>query len=329
MQLVVFILPENSKLSIIGSLDFFIESPKMADPLSEVISLLQPKAPYSKLAEASGPFRLGRDDLDEVFYCMLLFGRVCLEVDGKAKLVLSAGDFVLIPAVAAFTFSSLDPPPPPGLRNHPVTGEDGIVRIGVSEGAAEVQLLVGHCSFASPDADLLVSLLPDFVVVPGEGRLATLAALVRDEARADRPARDVVVEHLLQVLLIEAFRSTTQPDATSGLLCGLTDARIGPTLRAIHAAPEYAWAVPKLADAAGLSRSAFFSRFNRIVGTAPMRYLLNWRMTLAKHMLRSGRFGIAEISDRIGYGSASAFSTAFARHVGYPPASYAKAMVAE
>lgn len=301
----------------------------MADPLSEVISLLRPQAPYSKLAEASGPFRVRRDDVNEVFYCMLLSGRACLEVDGKAPLALSQGDFVLIPAVAPFTLASLDPPPSAGVRSLPIAGEDGITRIGASDGPAEVQLLVGHCNFASPDAELLVSLLPDRVVVRGEGRLATLAALVRDEARADRPARDVVVEHLLQVLLIEAFRSTTQPDAPSGLLGGLADARIGPTLRAMHAAPDHAWTVPELANEAGLSRSAFFTRFNRIVGVAPMGYLLNWRMTLAKHMLRSGRHGIAEVSGRIGYGSASAFSTAFARHVGDAPARYAKAVAAE
>ncbi|MEO1016761.1 MAG: AraC family transcriptional regulator [Pseudomonadota bacterium] len=297
----------------------------MADPLSEIISLLQPQAPYSKLVETSGPFRVRRDDVNEVFYCMLLSGRTCLEVDGKAPVKLGTGDFVLIPAVSPFTLSSLDPSPPPGLVSRPIPSEDGIVRIGSPEGPADVQQLIGYCSFASPDAQLLVSLLPDRVVVRGEGRLATLAGLVRDEARADRPARDVVVEHLLQVLLIEALRSSTQSEASSGLLRGLSDARIGPALRAIHAAPQQAWSVPDLANEAGLSRSAFFTRFSRIVGAAPMGYLLNWRMTLAKHMLRSGPHAIAEISDRIGYGSASAFSTAFARHVGEPPARYAKA----
>lgn len=297
----------------------------MADPLSEVISLLRPRAPFSKLAEASGPFRVHRDDLNEVFYCMLLAGRARLEADGKPPIVLSAGDFVLIPAITAFSLSSIDPPPPQGLVSQPAPGADGVVRIGTSEGPADVQQLVGHCSFASPDSGLLVSLLPDMVVVRGDGRLATLAALVRDEARADRPARDVVVEHLLQVLMIEAFRSSAQPDATPGLLRGLADARIGPALRAMHAAPGHGWSVAELAHEAGLSRSAFFTRFNHVVGLAPMGYLLNWRMTLAKHLLRSKRHGIAEVSVRVGYGSTSAFSTAFARHVGSAPARFVKA----
>lgn len=300
----------------------------MADPLSEIISLLRPQAPSSKLAEASGPFRVRRADASEVFYCMLLAGRIRLEVDGRPPLTLGAGDFVLVPAITAFSVSSVDPPPPPGLVSEPVLGEDGIARIGPPQGPVEVQQLIGHCSFGSPDADLLLSLLPDMVVVGGGDRLASLAALVRDEARADRPARKVVIEHLLQVLLIEAFRSSTETGATPGLLRGLADARIGPALRAMHAAPDRPWTVPELARAAGLSRSAFFTRFNRIVGVAPMGYLLNWRMTLAKHMLRSGAHGIAEVSSRIGYGSTSAFSTAFARHIGHPPARYARAAAA-
>lgn len=323
------ILPSEARFSIIVSINYVIVSPKMSDPLSEVISLLRPQVSSTKLAHASGVFRVCRDDVDEAFYCMLLSGRVSLEVEGRAPAILSAGTFVLIPAVAPFAMSSLEPAPPAGLLSHPVLGADGITRLGTSDGPAEVQMLVGHCSFGSPDADLLVSLLPDMILVRGEDRLATLAALVRDEAQARRPARDVIVEHLLQVLLIEAFRSMPTCDAPTGLLRGLADARIGAALRAVHATPDYAWTILELANEAGLSRSAFFTRFRRIVGTAPMGYLLNWRMTLAKHMLRAGSYGIGEVSNKIGYGSASAFSTAFARHVGTAPARYAKALPAE
>ncbi|AWF83434.1 AraC family transcriptional regulator [Microbulbifer sp. A4B17] len=301
----------------------------MCDPYSEIISLLQPQASYSKLVHASGAFRVRRDDMDDTFYCSLLSGQACLKIDGKEPLILVAGDFVLIPAAKSFTFSSVDPPPSKGLLSQPVEGEDGIFRLGPPDTEPSVQQLIGHCTFASPDAELLVSLLPDMVVVHGEGRLAALTGFLRDEARSDRPARSAVVEHLLQILLIEAFRSAAEPCATAGLLRGLADLRIGPILRAMHAAPDRSWTVPELAREAGLSRSAFFARFNQIVGVAPMSYLLNWRMTLAKHMLRSGQQSISEIANRIGYGSPSAFSTAFTRYVGSPPARYSKAIECE
>lgn len=54
-----------------------------------------------------------------------------------------------------------------------------------------------------------------------------------------------------------------------------------------------------------------------------MEYLQGWRMSLAKDLLRRKAGGLAEIAERVGYGSASAFSTAFTRHVGLPPKRFA------
>ena len=50
-----------------------------------------------------------------------------------------------------------------------------------------------------------------------------------------------------------------------------------------------------------------------------MEYLLAWRMAVAKDLLRPDEIGLAEVAERVGYGSASTFSTAFSRHVGVPP----------
>jgi transcriptional regulator GlxA family with amidase domain len=160
------------------------------------------------------------------------------------------------------------------------------------------------------------------VVVRGESRLADLTRLVRSEARADRPARDVVLEHLLQVLLIEALRSTSEADGAASLLRGLADPRLAAALRCMHAAPDRSWGVAELAREAGLSRSAFFTRFSRIVGLPPMEYLKTWRMALAKKYLRESQGTVAEIAARVGYGSGSAFSVAFTRQVGCPPAHF-------
>jgi len=81
--------------------------------------------------------------------------------------------------------------------------------------------------------------------------------------------------------------------------------------------------VAALAREAGLSRSTFFERFGREVGVTPMAYLLAWRIALAKDLLGREGAGVAEVAERVGYGSVSTFSTAFARHVGRPPIHYA------
>jgi AraC-like DNA-binding protein len=92
----------------------------------------------------------------------------------------------------------------------------------------------------------------------------------------------------------------------------------------MHAAPDQPWSVAELAASAAMSRSAFFERFTRVIGTPPKEYLLAWRMAVARDLLRSGRLAIAEIAERVGYSSSSTFSTAFVRYVGLPPARYAR-----
>jgi AraC-like DNA-binding protein len=91
----------------------------------------------------------------------------------------------------------------------------------------------------------------------------------------------------------------------------------------MHGHVARSWTVAQLARPAGLSRSAFFERFTRTVGVPPMQYLLAWRMAVAKDLLRQPDLGLAELAARVGYGSASAFSTAFRRHVGQPPSRFA------
>jgi AraC-like DNA-binding protein len=295
----------------------------MTDPLAEVVTLLQPGASFSKLASAAGPWRVARSDAGRPFYCAVLEGRCRLAVDDQPSIILEQGDFVLLPSANDFTMSSLEPPPDDEPTGHLELGPRHY-RLGRPDGPAEVRMAVGYCAFGSADTALLLSLLPRFIHVRGEPRLATLVQLVDEEARAARPARDVILAHLLEILLIEALRADNGAAAAPGLIRGLADERLATALRRLHEDPTRAWTVPDLAREAGLSRTVFFERFRRIVGLTPMDYLLAWRMALAKDMLRREGGGVAEVAERVGYASASTFTIAFSRHVGVPPARYAK-----
>lgn len=295
----------------------------MIDPLAEVVTLLQPAAPFSKLASGAGRWSVRRSEAGRPFYCAILDGACRLTVDGREPLILEPGDFVLIPSAFDFTASSLEPPPDACDSAHVVL-PDGEVRHGSPSETPDVRMLVGYCVFSSPDARLLVSLLPQLVHVRGEHRLSTLVELVREEARARRPAREVILAHLLEVLLIEALRSSAGTAASPGLLRGLADERLAVAIRRMHESPTRAWTVAQLAKEAALSRSAFFERFSRAVGLAPIEYLLGWRMALAKDLLRRKALTVAEVAQQVGYSSASSFSVAFTRHVGLPPTHYAQ-----
>lgn len=300
----------------------------MTDPLAEVVTLLQPRARFSKLVLGTSPWRISRSDSGQPFFCVVLEGGCRIAIDGREPIELLSEDFALAPSTHGVALSSLQAPPPGVETPPPFALGNGEFKIGPLDGPTDVRMLVGHCSFGSPDASLLVSLLPQFVHVRGERRLATLVQLVREESREQRPAREVILARLLEVLFIEALRSTAGTNASPGLLRGLADVRLAAALRGLHDRPAHAWTVAELAREAALSRSTFFERFSRAVGVAPIEYLLAWRMALAKDLLRRCEVSVAEVAERVGYSSASTFSVAFARHVGEPPTQYARAQAA-
>ena len=297
----------------------------MKDPLAEVIALLQPRTVFSKRISGAGRWAVRYSEFGQPSFCAVLEGRCRLAVDGERVLTLETGDFVLLPATPGFTMSGFEPARPERIDPRLATSPTGEVRHGTRGGRPDVRLLGGYFVFDSPDAALLVSLLPALVHVRGLPRLALLVGLVGEEASEQRAGRDLVLTRLVEVLLIEALRATPGDDAPPGLLRGLADARLAPALRHMHGQLTRSWTVAELARTAALSRSAFFERFTRTVGVTPMEYLLSWRMAVARDLLRRQDLGIAEVAERVGYASASTFSTAFSRHVGQPPSRYARA----
>jgi len=296
----------------------------MVDPLAQVIAQLRPRTLFSKAISGAGRWAVSYDAFGHPGFCAVVEGRCRLAVAGEAPAILEAGDFVLLPATPAFTLSSLQPARARRIDPSATESGDLEVRHVRRDGPADVRLRGGYFHFDSPGAALLVSLLPVMIHVHGDERLATLVRLFGDEAERQRPGRDLVLARLVEVLLIEALRATRSRQAPAGLLRGLADERIAGALRLMHGDPARAWTVQALAREAGLSRSAFFDRFARAVGLRPMAYLLGWRMALAKDLLRGGRLPLDEVARRVGYGSASTFSTAFSRHAGQPPGRFAR-----
>jgi len=297
----------------------------MSDPLSEVIALLRPRTVFTKGISGAGRWAVRYAEYGEPSFCTVLEGSCRLAVDGQRELILQAGDFVLLPATPGFTMSGFDPVAPKRIDPKVIRAAADEVRHGTPDGPPDVRLLGGYFVFDSPDAALLGSLLPAVIHVRGAERLSTLVRLVGEESNESRSGRDLVLTRLVEVLLIEALRTTPAEDAPPGLLRGLADQRLAPAIRQIHDDVARPWTVTQLARAATLSRSAFFDRFTRTVGIPPMEYLLTWRMALAKDLLRQPDTSLIEVAQRVGYSSASTFSTAFKRHQGQPPSRYARA----
>src|SRR5260221_2791879 len=124
------------------------------------------------------------------------------------------------------------------------------------------------------------------------------------------------------LLLGEAVRAYAAPRANqeTGWLKGLAAPHVGRALALIHQKSNVHWSAEALAKEVALSRSAFVERFTALVGMPPIRYLPLWRLETAKLNLREARGTIAQLAHSVGYESEEAFSRAFKREFGLPPA---------
>jgi AraC-like DNA-binding protein len=171
---------------------------------------------------------------------------------------------------------------------------------------------------------LLDALPPVMTLSPSiDDPLRDVITLLSRELAGTEPAQQIVLDRLLDLLLVMAIRSDFRRSTTAPRWYRASaDSRLSAALQAMHENPARQWTVPQLADISGLSRAAFARAFRKALGQAPMQYLTEWRMTLARDHLRAGDLTLAQIADATGYGSPFAFAAAFRRHHGDPPGTW-------
>lgn len=296
------------------------------------MSLLRPEAVLSKVITGGGQWSVRKPRYGDPAFCLMLDGFCVLDADGLDSIELRRGDFLLLPETPEFTLSgSRDVAPVFNPLDH---SRD--TRHGSASEPVTMRMLGGYFRFDRANAALLVALLPPVILVrsgqPGAARLSTLVELIAGEADADGACRDVILQRLVEVLLIEAIRVHTGPELGSrgrGLIAGLADPVLAPALYELHADVARGWTVEHLARVAAVSRAVFAQRFTRTMGLTPMQYLLEWRVALAKDLLRTERPSIAQVAQRVGYQSATAFTTAFTRVAGCSPTDFARAAASD
>lgn len=170
----------------------------------------------------------------------------------------------------------------------------------------------------------VVAALPPVLVLPlhaVDGLEQTLGLLFAETERV-RCGHRLLADRLFEVLLLQLLRwLLDHPEdggMTEGLIHGLAHPKLARALTAMHENPGAAWALEPMAQAAGMSRSAFAAEFKRQVGTTPAEYLLRWRVSLAQSMLLAGS-SVKLASDKLGYANAASFTRAFVQLVGVSP----------
>jgi AraC-like DNA-binding protein len=263
---------------------------------------------------------------------------------------LEAGDVIIFPHGESHTMCSH-----PGMKATPISAvfsqssPDATPKVVFGGGGRKSRFICGYLN-CDQRFDPLVSALPTMLVVrssndyaaveaidhngtrpakvpQGSGTwLSTTLKFTTNEARAARPGNAAMLGRLTELMFVEILRQYMQqlPTGQRGWLAGLNDVHVGKTLRLMHANPAHDWTVSELAREAAISRSALAERFTQLIGESPIRYLVGWRVQLAKQMLRDGNSSIAEIAARVGYESEAAFNRAFKRSAGSPPAAWRK-----
>ncbi len=182
--------------------------------------------------------------------------------------------------------------------------------------------LCGAYRFSGDVGEGLLGALPQVLPLSAAvgDPLRDVIAVLSRELAASEPGQQTVLDRLLDILLVLAIRTSFRTSGSAPRwFQASADPRLSAALQAIHEDAAHPWTVPELAAVSGLSRAAFARSFQRALGQAPMQYLTNWRMTLARDYLRTGQPTLAQVAQRTGYASPYAFAAAFRRHHVQPP----------
>jgi len=254
-------------------------------------------------------------------------GTALLTVEDSAPLRLMPGDAVLLPFGDSHVLAS---GPDVEVRDFDhVAAEQQIAsgaEVVLGEGPASTRVICASYSVdpsanVNPFAGLPRLLHVSALEAPSA--LRSSLALVADELGAPGPGVRAVLDHVVNVVLIQMLRVWIQdpnhPVGPASWLRGLADPVTSSALGELHRDPARAWTVDDLARRVGVSKATLSRRFESEVGRPPGVYLTSWRMELAAQRLRRGTEPVAAVARAVGYRSEYAFNRAFARYHGAPP----------
>ncbi len=299
------------------------------DPLSDILSILKPQSQLAGLLDLGHPSAIAFPDQAGTLKCnVVLSGAAWVSVNRRdGPVLVEKGDFFILPAGLPFEIKTdlkLKADPVEKFLTTPLSEAPAVINGG---GAA----VIASCRFTIPEphAVRLIATLPSIFVIPARDsaseQLQHSVSAILEELSEARPGSALVAQHLSHVVLIQTLRHHhAVMDGKLSWLHALADPRLTLALSAMHTEPGKKWTLGLLAEAAGMSRSAFARRFQETVGQSPIEYLSELRMVKASDKLLSSGCTIAAVAEDFGYQSENAFNTAFKRVMGVPPRQYVK-----
>lgn len=314
------------------------------DPVTDIFRTLHVTAFGQHRLEATAPWGLigGKESEERVrspdkkvsltdlaHFAMLSRGNCWLSVDGLPEPIpLTGGDCFLLTRDTPIVMR--DNPrtrPRSTFREIAAQANSNVAYYG--GGGAPTTIVCGSFSFDRASLKPITQLLPSFILIKADQARTlalhnTMQALASEMAE-QAPGLEVVATRLAEVLFIQILRAYIASGVewrNKGWLRAIFDPQIGAALNAIHNSVNTPWTVESLAQAAGMSRSAFAAHFKEVLGQTPLEYVTEWRMQKATQLLQQRDKKLIEVARSVGYESDAAFSKAFKRVVGANPSDY-------
>lgn len=318
------------------------------DPITDIFGTLHVTAVVHSRLEATAPWGLMREEHIEertmpsgkrisptelAHFGMVSRGNCWLSVDGiPDPIPLTGGDCFLLAPRTSFVLRDQPATRPRSFCEVAPKNSGDVIHYG--GGGAPTTIVSGFLSFDGASLKPITQLLPSLILIKAD-QAQTLALhntlrLLASEMESQMPGAEVVTNRLAEVLFVQTLRAhiaSGKEGCKGGWLHAIFDSQIGAALRAVHADVNKPWTVESLAEAAGMSRSAFAARFKELLGQTPLDYVTEWRMQKALMLLKQDDKKLVEVAQSVGYESDAAFSKAFKRVVGVTPGEYRQGAV--
>lgn len=303
------------------------------DPFSDIIRLADVQAVVTGGFTAGGSWSIRFPVPHRIKFFAVVKGECWFQLQGERKPArLETGDVVLLSARKSFLLAS-DPKVAPVDATTIFGGKNpAFAKLGNSEDCTQIG---GHVQLDETCGDLLADVLPGWIHIrasaPEAADLRWLLNRFVCERENELPGNGVASSMLAQLMFVQVLRIhlTEAESLPAGWLRALGDKRIARALKLMHGDPSRPWQLDELARHATMSRTTFAFHFKKLVGVAPLTYLLHWRMRIAARSLRRENTPVSELAYSLGYSSESAFSHAFARVMHVSPKRYREGTVAD
>lgn len=265
-----------------------------------------------------------------IVYHFLTEGRAYARLPDGKRVVLNAGDIVILPHGDAHYLGNGTPERPvDSVKTFAKNLSEGLKLVRYGGGGEVTRFVCGYLGCDPQLSEVFLAGLPPMlkVNVAGDPSGRWLEQSIRfsvDEVNGLNAGSSLVLAKLSEVLIVETLRRyiNSLPAEEKGWLAGARDPVVGKALALLHKEPAEAWTISDLARKVGLSRTRLAERFRHFLEESPMAYLAKWRLKLGAEILQSSGDSVAEIAATVGYGSEAAFNRAFKREFDCPPAQF-------